>query len=212
MKTKIYLILLAVGLLSAVSCTKYPPASGRLTEDLAILTKYDVTVDFNQYHTFYIADSIYYKDSKDSGRYRDANAVAVLNRIISNMTSRGFLQITDTVHNEYDLGIMVFAVKNTNVNVYYPGWYWGYYPPSWWGYPYYPYNYPYYPTYITSYSTGTLWWELVDRKNAPVTQKLFIRWNAFIRGLLTGYHSMSDITTSIDQAFKQSPAVRTNAN
>ncbi|MDD4602819.1 MAG: DUF4136 domain-containing protein [Bacteroidales bacterium] len=212
MKTKIFLILLAVSMISVVSCTKYPPASDRLIEDLAIYTKYDVGTDFNQFHTFYIVDSIYYKDNKDSGRYLDANAAAVINRVASNMKARGFLQITDTVNTEYDLGIMVFAIKNTNTSVYYPGWYWGYYPPSWWGYPYYPYNYPYYPAYITSYSTGTLWWEMVDRKNAPTTHKLYIRWNAYIRALLTNTHTLGDINSSIDQAFTQTPAIKTTAN
>ena len=154
MKTKLILFI-AMGMLAITSCTKYPPASGRLTEDLVIYTKYDVNVNFDNYKTFAIVPKIAYIDGKDTSYLTDSKAMALINRIAADMISRGFAQVASTA--TPDFGINVTAIKTTNTTVYYPGWYWGYpgyYPPNWWGYPGYNYYYPYYPTYITSYSSG----------------------------------------------------------
>ena len=210
MKTKI-LIFIALGMAALTSCSKYPPSSGRLLEDLVIYTKYDVTVNFNDYKTFSIVPAVAYINGKDSSTLTDANAMALLDRISKNMISRGFVAPTGT--NKPDLGINVTAVKTTNTTVYSPGWYWGYpgyYSPGWWGYPDYGYGYPYYPTYITSYSTGTVLIDMVDLKT-PVDGKVMVKWNAYIRGLLTGDHTKSEVLSSVDQAFKQTPAIQTSS-
>jgi hypothetical protein len=52
---------------------------------------------------------------------------------------------------------------------------------------------------------------MVDLKNAPVEETIYIRWNAYIRGLLSGNHSAGDITGSIDQAFKQTPQINASS-
>jgi len=167
-----------------------------------IYTKYDTSIKFNQFKTFSIVDSIAYISPTDSGKVLDADAQAVLNQITQNMTSRGYVLVNK--NQNPDLGINVAAVKNINVQVYYPGWYWGYpgyFPPWYWGGG--GYYYPYYPTYITSYSTGTLLIEMVDLKNVTPDGKMYIRWNAYIRALLTNSHTLNQIKESIDQAFRQ---------
>jgi len=202
MKPKILLILLMTWLFLVTSCSKYPPTSDRLLEDLVIYTKYDTSIKFNQFKTFSIVDSIAYISPTDSGKVLDADAQAVLNQITQNMTSRGYVLVNK--NQNPDLGINVAAVKNINVQVYYPGWYWGYpgyFPPWYWGGG--GYYYPYYPTYITSYSTGTLLIEMVDLKNVTPDGKMYIRWNAYIRALLTNSHTLNQIKESIDQAFRQ---------
>ena len=209
MKTKLILLFLGAGLILA-SCTKYPPASDRLLEDLAIYTKVDLTVNFENYKTFAIVPAIAYIDGKDSSTLTNANAMALINRVALDMTGRGFKQVANTAHP--DFGINVTAIKNTNTSVYYPGWYWGYpgyYPPNWWGYPGYGYGYPYYPTYVTTYSTGTVIIDMVDFKNPTPDNKLMIRWNAYIRGLLTDTHTQADILKCVDQSFTQSPQIKT---
>ena len=55
MKTKAVFLLLGMGLLLTLSCTKYPPSSDRILEDLAIVTQYDTKADFNNYKTYSIA-------------------------------------------------------------------------------------------------------------------------------------------------------------
>ncbi len=208
MKTKL-LTILAIGMIAMTSCSKYPPSSGRLTEDLAVYTKYDVTANFSDYKTFKVVPYVSYINGKDSTTLTDANAMALLNEVSKNMVSRGYTAVTGAT--KADLGLNVTAIKNTTTTVYSPGWYWGYpgyYPPSWWGYPGYGYGYPYYPTYISSYSTGTVLIDLVDLKK-PVGNTVMVRWNAYIRGLLTGSHSQADVLKCVDQAFIQTPALVT---
>jgi len=209
MKTKLFMFI-ALGILAVTACTKYPPASGRLTEDLVIYTKYDVGVNFYDYHSFAIVPKISYINGNDSSYLTDANAMALLNRIASDMVGRGFVKVDSSQHP--DFGINVTAIKTTNTTVYYPGWYWGYpayYSPGWWGYPGYGYGYPYYPTYVTSYSSGTVIIDLADLKYKTSDNKIMIRWNAYIRALLTGNHSQSEILQSVDQAFTQTPSLKT---
>ncbi len=212
MKTKLSLfVVIVLGIF--VSCTKYPPDVTRLQEDLVIYTQVDIEKDINQFHTFSIVDSIAYIDNKDSSHILNANAQAVLDRIIQNMQNRGFVKV-DKVDNP-NLGITVSVIKTTNTSVYYPGWWWGYpgyYYPDYWGYPNSWYYYPYYPTYITSYSTGTLLIDMFDFVNITPDGKIPVVWFAYIRALLTGYHTLNEIEQSIDQAFVQTPSLRTNAN
>ena len=209
MKT-IKITLIFAGILILASCTKYPPTSSRLLEDLAILTQYDVKTDFGLYKTFAIVDSATYVTDKDSTRILNTNVKAVLDRISQDMISRGFTKVAASA--EPDLGINVTVVETTNIIVYYPGWYWGYdgyYPPYWWGYPGYNYYYPYYPVYYTSYSSGTLIVDMANFKAKTADNKIPVVWNVFVRALLTGNHTISDINTGIDQAFTQSPAIKT---
>lgn len=211
MKTRFILFLVLLAGVSAFhSCTKYPPDSSRVSQDLAIYTKYDISVNFNNYSTYAIVPKVAYIDGKDTSYLTNAQAMSLLNRIAADMNARGFLQVADSTFHP-DLGINVTAIKSTNTSVYYPGWYWGYpgyYPPGWWGYPGYNYYYPYYPAYITSYSTGTVIIDLADLKY-PQNNRLMIRWNAYIRGLLNGSHSTDDVLRCVDQAFDQTPALKT---
>jgi hypothetical protein len=206
MKTKLLIVIAAISMAFA-SCTKYPPDAGRLTEDLVVYTKYNTSANFNLYKTFAIVDSITYVSTIDSGKVMNDGTKAVLDRIVKNMESRGFTKVNHLA--QPDLGINVGVVKTTNVDVYYPGWYWGYYDPYYWGYPGGGYYYPYYPTYITSYSAGSLLIDLVDFKNPTVGNKFPVQWMVFIRALVTDNHSISQIQASVDQAFTQTPAIKT---
>ena len=202
MKTKLGLLILGLGLVFTLSCTKYPPSSDRLLEDLAIVTQYDTKIDFNNYKTYSIANSITKITDKDTTNITDANATAILDQIAKNMEKRGFVK--SVAPQKPDLGIQVLYFQNTEVYVYYYDW-WGYYP-------YWYYYYPYPSTYYYSYTTGMGNIELIDLKNANTASNiLYIRWNAYIRGLLTGNHSQSEMLNGIDQAFIQTPQLQTSA-
>lgn len=196
MKTKLGLLFLGMGLVFTISCTKYPPSSDRLLEDLTVLTQYDTKVDFNSYKTYSLAGSIMKVTEKDTVAMTGQTADAVLAQIDLNMKARGFAKVAATA--KPDLGIQVLYFQNTTVYTYYY---------DWWGY-YYPY-YPYYPVYYSSYTTGMANIEMLDLKNADATQRTAIRWNAFIRGLLTGTHTTAEITGRVDQAFIQTPQLQT---
>ena len=206
MKSKVMLMAVLAGSLILASCTKYPNESDRTLEDLVVVTQYDTKANFSEYTTFAIPDSISVITETDSGRIQNATTDVVVNQIVQNMVARGYTRVA--TNQAPDLGINVSFFKNTNIQVYYPGWYWGYpgyYPPDYWYGGGYGYYYPYYPT-VTSYTVGSLIVDMVDLKNAnPITQEISICWTAYIRGLLTGYHTTGEITTSIDQAFVQTP-------
>jgi hypothetical protein len=196
MKTKFGLLLMGLGLMFTLSCTKYPPDSSRLTEDLAILTQYNTKADFNSYKTYYLSTPV--MQIKDDGDVpmTGSTAVAALDQIDKNMQSRGFVKVTTSA--SADLGIQVTYYQNTTVYTYYYDW-WGYYP-------YYPY---YYPTYYTSYTTGLANIELMDLKNATEDKRAAVQWNAFIRGLLNTGQTTSDVTGAVNQAFIQTPQLQT---
>jgi hypothetical protein len=197
MKTKLMLLLLGAGLILA-SCTKYPPESDRLLEDLAVVTQYDTGVNFNNYKTFSMPDKIMKVTDKDTTVMTGSTAEAALKQVDANMKSRGFVPVVGSA--KPDLGVQVLYFQNTTVYTYYYD-YWGY------GY-YYPY-YPYYPVYYSSYTTGLADIQLLDLKNTGPDNRVAIVWNAFIRGLLTGSHTTQEITGKIDQAFIQTPTLKT---
>ena len=207
MKSKLMFLAILGGSLIFSACTKYPAASDRTLEDLVVITQYDTKADFSSYNTFAIPDSISVITDTDSGRIQNSNTNLVVNQIVQNMVARGYTRVA--TNQNPDLGINVSFFKNTNIQVYYPGWYWGYpgyYPPDYWYGGGYGYYYPYYQPYITSYSVGSIVIDMVDLKNVNnVTQQISICWNAYVRALLSGYHTSAEITSSIDQAFIQTP-------
>jgi len=203
MKTKITSLVLGLGMFLLLGCYKYPPSSDRLLEDLVVITQYDTKVNFNDYHTFSMATYIVKITDRDTTKITGQEATTVLDRIEQNMISRGFMKAAPDV--KPDFGVDVVYYQNTYVYTYYYDW-WGYYP-------YWSYYYPYYPVYYSSYTAGMANIELVDLKVVDdANKKLSLRWNAFIRGLMTGSHTTADINQSIDQAFIQTPELKTTAN
>jgi hypothetical protein len=51
---------------------------------------------------------------------------------------------------------------------------------------------------------------MVNFKAITPSGQVPVVWNAFIRGLLTSTHNTTDVTNSIDQAFIQTPAIKTS--
>jgi hypothetical protein len=202
MKTKISLLLLGLGLVFTLGCTKYPPSSERLLEDLVVVTQYDTKVNFNNYKTYSIVSAVTEITDRDTSLLTGSTAMAALDQIEKNMQARGFTKAA--AGTKADFGIDVLYFENTTVYTYYYD-YWGYYP-------YYGYYYPYYPVYYSSYTTGMANIELIDLKYVnDAGKQVYLRWNAYIRGLLTGGHTTSEITQSIDQAFAQTPQLATSA-
>jgi hypothetical protein len=200
MKTKFGYLIMGLGLVFTLGCTKYPPSSDRILEDLAVITQYDTKTNFSNYKYYAIANSVVKITSKDTTYLTDQTAMAILSEISKNMELRGFVKAVAPV--APDLGIQVLYFENTTVYTYsYDPW--GYYP--YWGY-----YYAYYPVYYSSYTAGLADIELVDLKATdPTDHRLYIRWNAFIRGLVSGNHSTSEITGAVDQAFTQTPQLVT---
>lgn len=213
MREKTLFLILAGILITAASCFKYPSDTGFLDERDVVLTMYDVKIDFNDFKTYSIVDSIGVIKDDDTTVVRVSNDTtkAVLDRIIQDMDQRGFTKVSK--EQNPDLAINVVAIKTLNTTYYYPGYWWdypGYYPPDYWGWNDWGYYYPWYPTYVYQYETGTLVIDLLDLKHAdPVKKTLSIVFNAYIRGILNGNHSLNQVLGDIDQAFVQTPQLQT---
>lgn len=200
MKAKLLILMILSGSLIISSCTKYPNETERLTEDLVVITQVDTKADFSQYQTYAVDDQIMKITDKDTVPITTSEATDVLDQIAQNMEDRGYVRATGA--QLPDLGINVVYYQNTNI--------YAYYPYDYWGYPYYGWGwyYPYYPVYYSSYTTGALFITMVDLKNPAPNNQLYVRWNGYIRGLLTGYHTLPEILGAVDQAFAQTPQIQ----
>ena len=198
MKTKLGFLMLGVGLVFTLSCSKYPPDTERLTEDLAVITQYDTKFDFNTMKTYSIGTSITKITDAGTEILTGTTADAVLAQINTNMIARGFVKVANNANPDFGIDVLYF--QNTTVYTYYDDYWGGYYP-----------YYPYYPVYYASYTTGLCNIQLLDLKNDNAATGTPIRWNGFIRGLLTDSHTTAEITGSVDQAFKQTPQLKTTA-
>lgn len=197
MVTKLNYLLLCVGVILTISCKKSP--SDPIPDNTDVVTQCDPKVDFNYYKTYSIANIVLKITDKDTTPVTSQQASTILSQIDSNMKARGFVPVTDPI--KPDLGILGVYYQNTDI---YP------YPYDYWGYYYYNWYYPYSPKYYSTYTTGMFTIDVVDFKNPDDEyHKLWIRWNSCIRDLLTGSKTNSEVATSIDQAFSQTPQFRT---
>jgi hypothetical protein len=210
----------------AAGCLNYPDSDERLDDEI-IVTHYKKGTEFGDFETFAISPEIvvFSEDDGDVEREMlDEEAAApVIERVVENMTGRGYTQVTN--EENPDLGVTISVLSGT-VTTFYAD-YWGYY----WGYPYYPY-YPYY--YVYSYNTGTVVVDTADLKNAPPPDsdagvpppggglggrdaggdlgKLDIIWTGLVYGVLSSSESQNvqRAVEGIDTAFKQSPYFKTS--
>ena len=200
----------------------YPDKIDYLDEYDLAATVYDEEVDFTEFMTYTVVDTIMHmtEDGKDDPNFSREYDAYILNLIRQNMTSRGYQEIPDADSiNPSDLIIFVEALSSdytqywgyySNYWGYYGGWWGGYYPgfgyPGY-GYPWYPY-YPWYgPGYTTSYSTGTLMIEMFDTNSFDSEERTLDGvWMGSVDGILSGKSSSAKqrLEKQINQLFIQS--------
>lgn len=202
MKNKILSLLSLGAILMVVSCSYVPDEAAIVEEQLVAVTQYDPTpAIFTQYATFsassYVAYITAYNAQTGVITYTEEtgpDAQAVINAAVQNMLSRGYTKVASNG----DLDLQFSAVKITNMSVYYPGWWWDYYP----YYPYYPY--PYTPI-VSGYTVGSLIIDMIDKLHQNVNGQYPIVWTGLVRALLDGSHSTADVTKAINECFTQTP-------
>jgi hypothetical protein len=192
-------------------CRRYPDASD-LSNNFTVITNYDVTADFASYKTFILPPYVELISNSSGDTILDPQyGDPILASIKSHMEERGY---TETPNNhQAHLGIAATVLKDVSMNT-------GWYPGTWWGYPgwagcywYYCGWYPLYPASYSpySYSNGSLIIELVDLKNPSAPEKklhvIWTDWNSGALGTTTG--DINNALHSIDQAFLQSPYIKT---
>ncbi len=201
-----------LALLLGTACRKLPPF-GNLSTNFVVYTKYDTSVSFSSYKTFYVRDTITVSTSNPNDTlWYDANAQAIISEVTKNMVAAGYTQVTMGQHP--DLGLQLIGIRNTTIYSFTPGYWWGY-PgygsPCYWGYCggggyWYPYWYSY------SVSTGTLVIEMADLKDAGDLGKIDILWTGVGNGQVGSSQSFiqNQCLLTVDQSFTQSPYLKAN--
>ena len=205
-----FIALLLMGTLMA-ACTNDPLRDLSTEDSQVFITNRDRAVDFRQYTTFSIVDSVVVAGNRGYGTSLSELDIALLTRVVSNMQNLGYRYVSAS--NNPDVGINVAQIRNSYVSVVpnpYLGNFWG---GGWgggwggWG-PGWGYGYPGYFSYM---QTNEAYWylEMIDFKNANVeNQELDVVWNAQIRG--GGIGSVQNVSTIVDAIFAQSPYLKVN--
>ena len=203
---KILLISAAVMLLAA--CHKEPyPQDG--DNQYLVYTSPGKDVNFTQFQTFDIADSLLVIGQSDKPMYSQSNnALALIQAFRTNMEKRGVIYTPSDP--DADLGIqLTYVIKTERYVQYYDDPYWwldypGYWPSGYWG------NWTgfYYPRPVTyTYTTNALLTDIVNLTGEEEAGKpLEILWTSYIGGP-AGASLQGDIKrmeAAIDQAFVQS--------
>lgn len=205
MKTSLLIVLLP---LLVTACQPDGPEYAEDTD--IIVTSYDEGYDFTEVQTFAMPDQIVVDVKIDDGDttyiyMADLFATPILQTIQENMENFGYMQVG--VGENPDLLLTPAAYTSTTYfySYWYDWWYGGYW--GWgWGW-YYP---PYYT--VSSYTTGTMVMVLADPNQAsenPINRSPTL-WLSVANGLLSGDNDIGRVTEAINQAFIQSPYLKTN--
>ena len=210
MKKIIILTASAIAAFAVASCQKEPYPQDMDNEYL-VYTAPSKNVDFTQFGTFDIADSVLVIGQSDKPYYsKSNNALALVQQYRINMEKRGYIYTPSNPAAQ--LGVQLTYVEKTERFVrYYSDPYWwldypGYWPSNYWG-NWTGWYYPYPVSY--TYTTNALITDIVDL--TPVTaadgsKPLTIVWSAYIGGPASASISndVKRMQQSIDQAFAQS--------
>jgi hypothetical protein len=203
-KIPIFLFLISIAL--TTSCTNDPISDLSSQESHVFITNYSKTADFKEYKTFSIVDSVLIIGNRGyAGTSLEEVDVMTLTRIIKNMTDKGYTYVAPD--KKPDLGINVYEIKNSYLNVVsnpYLG--------SYWGGGFYGGGYGY-PSYYSYYEVQENYWlyEIADFKNADSTvtnADVKIIWNAQVRG--NALFDKNYINSIVDAVFKQSSYLKPN--
>jgi len=179
------------------------PAGPEYYEDLdAVITSFDENFDFVSKGTYAIPDKIVkisgiLENGGDPQFVKEPQNTQILTKIKANMDALGWIKVEDPEAADLTL----FPATWTNTTVYYWYDYWCWYYPYYCGY---GWGYP----SVSSYTTGTLVMTLVA--NGPDYIEPERVWTGAINGLLSGAYNTTRINNGIDQAFAQSPYLKTN--
>lgn len=186
----------------------FVPQGAEYTDEMDLVaTSYDQSFDFASKGTYSLPDEIVKitGDPTAPPEYiKSVYSVPMLQRIDDNMAALGYTKVDVSANPDIQL-LPAAWTSTTIVGGYWGGyycWYWPYYCGGGW-------YYPYYPTY-TSYTTGTFVMTMVDPNQEDTAGSLRLIWTGAMNGLLSGGYEVDRINNGIDQAFRQSPYLKSN--
>ena len=207
---KILFISAVVLLLAA--CHKEPyPQDG--DNGYLVYTSPGKDVNFKNYKTFDIADSLLIIGEKDKPVYSQSqSALALIQAYRINMEKAGFIYTPSNPN--ADLGVqLTYVIKTERYVKYYDDPYWwldypGYWPSGYWG------NWTgyYYPRPVVyTYTTNALLADIVNLTGEQDAGKpLEVLWTSYIGGPASSSLQLDiqRLTSAVDQAFVQSPYLK----
>jgi hypothetical protein len=185
------------------------PNGPTYTEDLdLVLTHHNADYDFAAKSTYAMPNKIVkitgnVQQGELPEYIKDVYATQILQTIADNMESLGWTKVDLDANPAPDVLLTPAAWETTTITYYYDYWYW------WWGgyYPYYPY-YP--PVYGYSYTTGTLLMNIIDPTQTGANDHPIPQWTGALNGVMNDVYNNTRVSRLIDQAFAQSPYLKTN--
>jgi hypothetical protein len=202
MKKKIPLLVSIFTALFLWGC--YPHGAEYAEEMDVVLAYHNPDYVFNAKHTYSMPDKIV----KITGNLTQGEtpefipagtAKLILDKIDANMAAYGWSKVDTTAHP--DMLLLPAAWEVTTTYVWYDYWYYWY---GGWYYPYYP------PVYYSSFTTGTLVMNLVDRTIQGANGNSINQWTGAVNGIMTYTYDAERMNTGIDKAFTISPYLKIN--
>ena len=194
-----------------VGCRKEPTNNLTDEESRIYITNHDSTVNFSNYQTFSIADSVAVIDGNQVSAQFNATDQAFVTAVKSKMQQLGYTLVNKNEHP--DIGVSVSRIINTNTGVISYGDYWNdygsYYDPYYWGYGGYGYGVPLWGFATYQVKEGLLSIDMVDLKNAASNNnQIKVLWNGMIRG--SGIFNAATAASQVDALFNQSSYLSNN--
>ncbi len=208
-KTILFLLGLAGSSVIYTGCTKQPLDNLSTDESRIYITDHDSTVNFSNYKTYSISDSVAVITNTNSTRELNDVDQAYITAVKKYMDQMGYV-LTDK-NNNPDVGVDVSRIVSTTTGVISYGDYWdyynGYWDPYYWGYPGYDYYVPYaYSVY--QIKEGAMSVDMLDLKDASSNDKINVIWTGLIRG--SGIFDASAADSQVKALFDQSSYLKTN--
>lgn len=210
-KWALYSALLLTLVVGFTSCKENAINNLSPADSPVYITNYDRSINFNQYKTFSLPDSVVIESNTGYQPSLGPIESRFVSNVASAFTSRGFQRVNRG--QAADLGVAIIRVNNlyTGVGVDPYGYYGGYWGGGFGGLG--GYNL-YYPSYYT-YQVADQYWEIqvVDLKNRPTTSpgtetQLNVLYSATIRG--ADVTTQPDVDAATTAIFNQSPYLRTS--
>lgn len=194
-----------------MGCTKDPLNNLTTDESRIYITDHDSSVNFTNYKTYSISDSVAVIENNKSAKQLNDVDMAYLAAVKKYMNQAGYQMVSKD--DNPDLAVTVNRIISTQTGVISYGDYWGdyggYWDPYYWGYPGYGYYIPYAYS-IYSIKEGAISVDLLDLKNASENgnKKIDVVWTGLIRGSSIFNANVAD--SQVQALFEQSPYLKTN--
>ncbi len=195
--------LLLVGLFTQLAVSCYPGGADDVEDLDVVLTNYDKSVDFSNFTTYSLADTVVYFTEGVNVVIDHQYDQAILGLVESNFNALGYTKVDPAVETP-SFAVVVSAFSNVTYEYFVDYWYdyWG------WYWPYFPY-YPWYPVPVTvySYRTGSIVIEMINSQ-PTLNNRTVILWTGITDGVLDGGNIPQRIENGINQCFIQSPYLK----